>query len=134
MKAFVACGAARYLPALCLLTLALLWAGCSSTKALWNSRIGVYTFDQAVMELGPPDKAATLKDGTMVAEWLTRRGRPGGFYGPYDYYYHPPPYSLRYRYHWGPPLYYYDPPSPDYFLRLTFAADGRLQAWQRGAR
>lgn len=133
MKGLVARRTARYLQALCVLTLVLLWAGCSSTKALWNSRIGAYSFDQAVMELGPPDKAATLTDGTMVAEWMTRRGTPGGFYGPYDYHY-PPPYSLRYRYHWGPPLYYYDPPSPDFFLRLTFDADARLQAWQRGAR
>jgi hypothetical protein len=105
--------------------------GCTSTKTLWNSRIGVYTFDQAVMEWGPPDKAATLTDGTIVAEWLTRRGSPGGFGSPY--YAYPPIYHRHHHYYWSPPLYYYDPPSPDFFMRLTFGPDGLLRAWQRMA-
>jgi hypothetical protein len=93
--------------------------GCTSTKTVWNSRIGTYHFDQAVLELGPPDKAASLTDGTLVADWLTRRGSPGGFTDPFYAY---------------PPLSYYDPPTPDYFLRLTFGPDGNLSAWQRLAR
>jgi hypothetical protein len=104
--------------------------GCATNKVDWNARIGNYTHDQAVMELGPPDKSAKLSDGTLVAEWLTRRGyaygSTGMFYGygyPYHYYY-PAPF-----YH-----YYYDPPSPDYFIRLTFAPDGKLLSWKRVAR
>ena len=101
--------------------------GCASTKIDWNSRVGVYTYDQAVTELGPPDKYAKLTDGTVVAEWMTRRGYSAGsvsmFYGyGYPYYYHP----------W--PHYYYEPPSPDYFIRLTFGPDGKLQSWKRVAR
>ncbi|MDW8308698.1 MAG: hypothetical protein RMK20_04915, partial [Verrucomicrobiales bacterium] len=42
----------------------------------WNSRVGSYTFDLAVTELGPPDKQAKLSDGSTVAEWIT--GRTGG--------------------------------------------------------
>jgi hypothetical protein len=114
-----------------LILLALL-VGCTSSKTLWNSRIGVYTFDQAVAEWGPPDKAATLTDGTMVAEWITQRGSPGGFSAPY--YAYPPIYHRHHHYYWGPPLYYYDPPSPDFSLRLTFDPEGRLRAWQRVAR
>src|SRR2546422_1315490 len=90
-------------------------SGCKTTpKVDWNSRVGNYTYDQAVAELGPPDKSAKLSDGTMVAEWMTRRGYSGGTggvvygYG-YPYYYCPPPF-----YH---P--YYDPPSPDYFIPPT---------------
>ena len=101
--------------------------GCASTKIDWNSRVGVYTYDQAVTELGPPDKYAKLTDGTVVAEWMTRRGYSAGsvgmFYGyGYPYYFHPWPY------------YYYEPPSPDYFIRLTFGPDGKLQSWKRVAR
>jgi hypothetical protein len=49
-------------------------AGCSSTpKVDWNSRIGNYTYDQAVTELGPPDKTAKLSDGKTVAEWVKHR-------------------------------------------------------------
>jgi hypothetical protein len=48
--------------------------GCKSTPPVdWNSRIGTYTYDQAVVELGPPDKQAKLDNGQMVAEWITRR-------------------------------------------------------------
>ncbi len=54
--------------------LLLLSVGCASTKIDWSSRIGNYTYDQAVIELGPPDKYAKLTDGTVVAEWMTRRG------------------------------------------------------------
>jgi hypothetical protein len=46
-------------------------AGCKSTPKIdWNSRIGSYTFDQAVTEMGPPDKTAKLTDGQTVAEWV----------------------------------------------------------------
>ena len=63
------------------LALCLFLVGCASTKIDWNSRIGNYTYDQAVTELGPPDKQAKLTDGTVVAEWMTRRGYSGGSVG-----------------------------------------------------
>ncbi len=53
--------------------------GCQTTKPVnWNSRIGNYTFDQAVTELGPPDKQAKLSDGKTVAEWITHRSGGSG--------------------------------------------------------
>ncbi len=108
--------------------LLLLGFGCASTKIDWNSRIGSYSYDQAVTELGPPDKNAKLTDGTVVAEWMTRRGYSGGYVGVmhgYGYPYH------GYVY---PPYYLADPPSPDYFIRLTFGPDGKLRAYKRVAR
>jgi hypothetical protein len=48
--------------------------GCKSTPPIdWDSRIGTYTYDQAVTDLGPPDKQAKLTDGKTVAEWITHR-------------------------------------------------------------
>jgi len=102
-----------------------LLSGCASTKIDWNSRIGNYTYDQAVLELGPPDKFAKLSDGSTVAEWLTRRGYPGSVGMGYGYGY---PYHYHYYHPW---FHYYDPGSPDYFLRLTFGPDGKLQAYKR---
>jgi hypothetical protein len=48
--------------------------GCKSTPPVdWNSRVGTYTYDQAVTDLGPPDKQAKLDDGKTVVEWITHR-------------------------------------------------------------
>lgn len=99
-------------------------AGCATTKIDWNSRVGAYTFDQAVLELGPPDRSAELTDGTRVVEWLTSRGHSHGtfttFSDPYPFYFD------------GPRTHYYSSsPSPDHYLRLTFNPEGRLAAWRR---
>src|SRR5580765_1368059 len=106
--------------------LSLMLAGCATQRVNWAARIGHYTYDQAVEEIGPPDKESRLQDGTVVAEWLTQRGyrsayvtgghygwhHPYGFYGPYS-----PGYIESY--------------SPDYFLRLTFGPDGQLKGWKK---
>jgi hypothetical protein len=71
----------------------LLFAGCVTEKIDWAVRVGVYTHDQAILDLGPPDKSAKLSDGTVVAEWLTQSSRvivapepyflpPGEYFGP----------------------------------------------------
>ena len=98
---------------------ALLLAGCVTPKIDWAARVGNYTYDQAVMEFGPPDKSAKLSDGSTVAEWLTRRGQvvvaPGTYFGPLT-----PMYSETY--------------VPARFLRLAFDANGRLKTWKAFAR
>lgn len=108
-----------------LLLLLSILAGCATRKIDWGARVGNYTFDQAVIEMGPPTKQATLQDGTLVAEWMTQRG--------YSETYYPPGYGYRYR-SYGP---VYGPPivttSPDVFLRLTFSPDGQLVSWKKVA-
>ncbi|MCW5550710.1 MAG: hypothetical protein KIS67_00950 [Verrucomicrobiae bacterium] len=106
----------------------LMLTGCATPKPDWASRVGAYTFDQTVLELGPPDKQAQLEDGTRVAEWLTRRGQvlshPAmGYYGYQPWGFFPPAY---------PP--YVEFYTPDYWLRLTFSADGTLRGWKRFAK
>lgn len=99
------------------LVVACLASGCATTpKVDWAARVGTYTFDQAVTELGPPDKAAALTDGTTVNEWLTYRGQTHG-------YIQSSPGFLLQRYS--------ESPSPDLFLRLTFDQAGKLKEWKR---
>ncbi len=108
-----------------------LLAGCASMlKVDWNTRVGNFTFDQAVAELGPPDKSTKLSDGSTVADWIT--GKPSG-----------PPFGLGlgstgYRnYETGTatrtsvgmamPFEGYSASV----LRLKFGSDGKLVEWSR---
>ena len=109
-----------------LLTLlaALMFAGCATgPKIDWAARVGHYTYDQAVLELGPPDKVAKLNNGIVVANWITHQGYSyttttgAGVYGAYPGTVVVPAYSQSY--------------SPTYYLRLTFGADGKLTDWKK---
>ena len=111
------------------LLLAALLAGCATTKIDWSARVGNYTFDQAVLELGPPDKQARLENGTVVADWLTHRGHRAVYSPPPIYPYSGSGYDGPY-YFGG----YADSYSPDYFLRLTFGPDRKLSSWKKFAR
>ena len=105
----------------------LLFAGCATTpKINWQARVGVYTYDQAVRDYGPPDKQAKLQDGTVVAEWITAHGYAYGYIEP----------GFYYGRHWGyyGPITYTQTRIPDYILRLTFTPDGRLSAWKNVVR
>ena len=99
--------------------LALFLTACATNKVDWQSRVGNYTYDQAVLEFGPPDKQATLQDGTRVAEWLTSRSRarPG-----------------MATYLGGGVVHVSNDDGPDYFLRLTFAPSGQLQTFRKYAK
>jgi hypothetical protein len=106
-------------------------AGCATSKIDWGARVGSYTYDQSVKDLGPPDKEATLSDGTRVCEWLTWRGNRGGYRGYAGWYGYGPYYG--YRGYPAPGYYYhnYEPSTPDSWLRLTFGPDGLLSDWQK---
>jgi len=100
-------------------SVAFLLAGCSTTKNVdWDSRVGRFTYDQAIAELGPPDKQSRLADGT-VAVWMTHpsgggsRNVGGGGYGA------------------AGAGHTVDSSRSGNVLRLTFNADGRLAAWSK---
>jgi hypothetical protein len=108
------------------LLMALVLAGCATTKTDWSSRVGHYTYDQAVTEMGPPERYAKLTDGTRVADWMTWRGgtmsapepyffQPGCYFGPAT-----PMYSSTYL--------------PSYYVRLTFGTNDQLKVFKEFAR
>ena len=97
--------------------------GCSTTKKVdWNTRVGNFTYDQAVAELGPPDKQATLSNTNTVAEWITRRSGGSsisfgtGFYGSGG------------GVGVGQTV---NSSGSDRWLRLVFDPDGRLVSWSK---
>jgi hypothetical protein len=97
-------------------------SGCASTpKVDWNARVGSFTYDQAVAEMGPPDKSTKLSDGSSVAEWFLKHsssfavGVGTGFYSGGS--------SVGVGQTVG------TSPSGQY-LRLTFGADGKLTKWE----
>jgi len=104
---------------------ALVLTGCATTPKIdWAARVGHYTYDQAVLELGPPDKVAKLDSGIIVAEWVTQSAQtivPTG------------PYLVRPGYYGGMAPGYAPTYFPAWYLRLTFAADGKLTAWKKYA-
>jgi len=71
--------AAKFLLLTILSLAAAFLVSCKTTPSVdWNTRIGSYTYDQAVTDLGPPDKQAKLSDGKTVAEWITHHSGGSG--------------------------------------------------------
>jgi hypothetical protein len=59
-----------------LFSLLLLNLSCTSKPRIdWDSRVGSYTFDQAVLDMGPPDRSTEISEGRKVADWVTDRTR-----------------------------------------------------------
>ena len=97
--------------------LALFATACATTPKIdWDTRVGSYTFDAAVREMGPPEKTASLSDGTRVADWLVFRGRNNSTYHSF-----PDGRVIRTE----------GVRDPDRLLRLTYAPDGKLKEWKR---
>ena|ERR1041385_987543 len=98
-------------------------AGCQTAPKIdWDSRVGTHTYDQAVSDLGPPDKSAKLSDGKTVAEWISRRsdgmsfGLGTGFYGSHS--------AVGVGQSIGSG-------AGDRVLRLVFGADNKLATWSK---
>ena len=107
------------LTALCALVL----AGCATApKINWAARVGNYTFDQAVTELGPPDKQAKLSDGKTVAEWITHRNGGSGLSVGTGFYGGGVGVGMSHSVGQG---------YRDRVLNLTFDADNQLASWSK---
>jgi hypothetical protein len=97
--------------------------GCASTPPVdWTARMGEYTYDQAVVELGPPTKQAKLADGRTVADWVTRTRTGSGVGMGVGGYTGNVGMGVGTTYGGG---------YRDLILRLTFGTDGKLESWSR---
>jgi hypothetical protein len=103
-----------------LATVAAAIAGCVTSGADWNRRVGTYTYNQAVSELGPPAKQETLADGRVTVEWVTR----------YNISAASPELDSSFQYHTASPI----RTENDYRiskLRLTFTTNSLLTDWSK---
>ena len=57
-----------------LLVMAVVMVGCATYD--WSIHHGVYTYDEAKIEFGPPDSESKLSNGGVSASWIT--GNTGG--------------------------------------------------------
>ena len=108
---------------LLLLVAALIFAGCATHRVDWSARVGTYTYDQAIIELGPPDRTAKLTTGQTVAEWISR------------YYYGGTATVVGGGYYYGSPAGVNVIQTPLTYrenrLRLTFSTNNILTNWTR---
>lgn len=93
---------------------------CTTTVVDWNSRIGTYTYNQAVLQLGSPDKQATLSNGKVVAQWITLHGNNGTSTGP----------DLSSAY-FGTAGQNNPQTFKNHVLQLTFGTDDKLVSWKK---
>ena len=103
-------------------SITLLLAGCATHRIDWNSRIGNYTYDEAITEFGPPDKQATMSSGLRVAEWISRYYSGGSTVVGAGMYGYPGAVGVVQT---TPPSYY------ESRLRLTFNTNNVLTAWSK---
>ena len=105
------------------LVLTLFIAGCATKPQTdWNSRVGNFTYDQAVIELGPPTAETKLTDGRRVADWVVGRTGSTGFSVGFGSFGRHTGVGMSQGFGTGP---------QERILRLTFGADGKLSEWKR---
>ena len=108
---------------LAILSLAVaLIAGCKTTPTVdWNSRVGNYTYDQAVADMGQPSRQAKLDEGKTVAQWITLHGS-NGYLGSAGV------ASGNYGMGAGQSI---AQSYKDHVVELTFGPDGKLVSWAK---
>lgn len=110
---------------LSLLGTLLLLAGCATPEIPnWDHRVGNYTYNQAVQDLGVPQHSTPQKDGSIMAEWITQRGTPGTIGVSQGNTSSTPAF-------WNSPLPDTFHATADQHLQLTFGSDHKLKSWVR---
>ena len=96
---------------------ALIGSGCQTAGgSKWDKRIGEATFADAVSELGQPDRSVELSDGSLVAQWLHRKGEDR--------------LTHKILYGGGPSDIKDGPRMSDKYLNMTFDRERKLTTWR----
>ncbi len=56
-----------------LMAVAVALVGCATYD--WSDRVGIYTYDQAIVDFGPPDTKEKLTNGGQSVSWTTSSHR-----------------------------------------------------------
>lgn len=101
----------------------ILAAGCATPPSVnWDERVGTYSWQDALAELGQPTLVTNMEGGVKVAEWVKARGpqSPGEDTLPtYTRAEVVTPNDTAGMF------------APDKVLRLMFTPDGKLIDWDR---
>ena len=115
------CAAKFSLPVILALAVAFL-TGCKTPPPInWDSRVGHYTYAQAVTELGPPARQARLSDGKAVYKWFVQPLVAPHFNSGMSYY-------GSTGFGAGPTI---GASIKNEMLQLTFDTNGTLIAWSK---
>ena len=115
------CTAKFSLPVILALAVAFL-TGCATPPPVnWDSRVGHYTYAQAVTDFGPPDRQARLSDGKAVYKWFVQPLVAPRFNSGMSYY-----GSTGFGAGQTPGGGY-----SNQMLQLTFDTNGTLNAWSK---
>ena len=100
------------------ITLCVALAGCVSAPEVdWNTRLGSYTRDMALGDLGQPTRTQTLSDGRELLEWARVSATQNSWSNQ--------TVSRESIYNDTPGA------APNRVLHLTFGPDGKLVDWNR---
>jgi hypothetical protein len=110
------------LPAVLLLAITLV-TGCATTKPVdWNSRVGHYTYNQAISEFGLPNRQTKLSDGKVVSKWFVQPPVAPRFNSGMTY------YGSNHGLGAGQTI---ETSHTDHVLQLTFGTNGTLIDWSK---
>lgn len=94
-------------------------SGCATAPPVdWNSRVGHYTYAEAVHELGPPNRQSHLSNGATVSKWFRQPSAPTAM----------PNNGMNNGFGVGQSI---SVGSNNQYLQLTFDTNGVLTAWSK---
>ena len=93
--------------------------GCATAPPVdWGSRVGHYTYAQAVHELGPPNRQIRMSNGATEFKWFLQPATDGAGMN-------------RTGINYNGMNNAFGPGNSDRYLQLTFDRNGVLTAWSR---
>ena len=94
-------------------------SGCATAPPVdWNSRVGHYTYAQAVNELGPPNRQSHLSNGATISKWFLQPSVPAAM----------PNNGMNNGFGVGQSV---NVGVNNQYLQLTFDTNGMLTTWSK---